>query len=159
MSQCISRAGAPERPSAAYCPRQLAALPVQGGVAEHHELCSQQPQRQLRHGNTARCRSSILAYFGVGRQSVHRAATPWTASQQGHQQKPDVRMSQCLAIAEGPGLVQGSGAPGPLLQNINLQMARDEYELNGQQGLDQLLSVLGGEEVQVALNSQSIAHP
>ena len=28
-------------------------------------------------------------------------------------------------------------------------MARDEYELNGQQGLDQLLAVLGGEEVQV----------
>ena len=53
--------------------------------------------------------------------------------------------------------MQGSGAPGPLLQNINLQMARDEYELNGQQGLDQLLSVLGGEEVQVALRSQSVA--
>jgi len=46
-------------------------------------------------------------------------------------------------------LAQGSGVTGPLLQNINLQMARDEYELNGQQGLDQLLSVLGGEEVQV----------
>ena len=44
--------------------------------------------------------------------------------------------------------MQGSGPTGPLLQHINLQMARDEYELNGQQGLDQLLSVLGGEEVQ-----------
>ena len=47
------------------------------------------------------------------------------------------------------GMVQGLGPTGPLLQNVNLQMARDEYELNGQQGLDQLLSVLGGEEVQV----------
>ena len=45
--------------------------------------------------------------------------------------------------------MQGSANLGPLLQNINLQMARDEYELNGQQGLDQLLAVLGGEEVQV----------
>ncbi len=51
--------------------------------------------------------------------------------------------------------MQGSGVTGPLLQNINLQMARDEYELNGQQGLDQLLSVLGGEEVQVMLSLQN----
>ena len=52
--------------------------------------------------------------------------------------------------------MQVSGVPGPLLQNLNLQMARDEYELNGQQGLDQLLSVLGGEEVQVAPCLQSV---
>lgn len=64
-----------------------------------------------------------------------------------------------LAIAQWLGLVQGSGVSGPLLQNINLQMARNEYELNGQQGLDQLLSVLGGEEVQVALRPQSLARP
>ena len=52
-------------------------------------------------------------------------------------------------VADALEPAQGSASSGPLLQSINLQMARDEYELNGQQGLDQLLAVLGGEEVQV----------
>ena len=38
---------------------------------------------------------------------------------------------------------------GTLLQNVNMQMAREEYELNGQQGLDELLSVFAGDEIQV----------
>lgn len=32
---------------------------------------------------------------------------------------------------------------------MNMQMAREEYELNGQQGLDELLSVFAGDEIQV----------
>ena len=61
-------------------------------------------------------------------------------------------------LADALDAVQGSANLGPLLQNINLQMSRDEYELNGQQGLDQLLSVLGGEEVQVTLQHRDRQH-
>lgn len=38
----------------------------------------------------------------------------------------------------------------PLLGNLNLQMAREEYGANGQQGLDELLSVFADEGAQVA---------
>ncbi len=38
---------------------------------------------------------------------------------------------------------------GTLLQNVNMEMAREEYGLNGQQGLDELLSVFAGDEIQV----------
>lgn len=40
-----------------------------------------------------------------------------------------------------------------LLQNVNLQMAREEYELNGQQGLDELLSVFAGDEIQACAHT------
>jgi hypothetical protein len=37
----------------------------------------------------------------------------------------------------------------PLLGNLNLQMAREEFGANGQQGLDELLSVFADEGAQV----------
>lgn len=46
-----------------------------------------------------------------------------------------------------------------LLQNVNLQMAREEYELNGQQGLDELLSVFAVDELQARLQLPMIAKP
>ena len=41
------------------------------------------------------------------------------------------------------------GREEPLLGNLNLQMAREEYGANGQQGLDELLSIFADEGLQV----------
>lgn len=57
-------------------------------------------------------------------------------------------MGGILGRSGGWGFSQ-EAAEGTLLQNVNLQMAREEYVLNGQQGLDELLSVFAGDEDQV----------
>ena len=46
-------------------------------------------------------------------------------------------------------MAQNHHREGTLLQNLNLQMARAEFSENGQQGLDQLLSMFSDEGVQV----------
>jgi hypothetical protein len=61
----------------------------------------------------------------------------------------------CEGMSKDKGLLDPECAPSlqasaqeRLLQNVNVQMAREEYDLNGQQGLDELLSVFAADELQ-----------